>query len=165
MLVAGYATWKYIKNNQYNNSDVALTLGTDDSAQYTGLNGEMVNIADFDGTVRVVNSWASWSPLSKAELADLEKLGATYKDKGVHIIAINRNEDTLRAQRYLEQLGDFTHINFLLDGDDAFYGRMDGKAMPETLYFDKEGNIVTHVRGDASYDEMVTYVEAALAED
>lgn len=160
---AGFATWYYLEQNQYQNSAAALTLGTDESTEYTSLTGQPVSLVDFDGTVRVVNSWASWSPLSKTELAELERLGATYKDRGVNIIAINRNEDAVRAERYLQQLGTFEHITFLMDGDDAFYARMDGKAMPETMYYDREGNVVAHIRGDATYEEMVTYVEAAIA--
>ncbi len=163
LLVGAFGTYMYVKRSQYNNSAAALTLGTGDSTEYTSLTGESISLSTFEGSVRVGNSWASWSPLSKTELTELERLGAAYKDRGVVIIAINRNEDAVRAQRYLEQLGTLQHINFLMDGDDAFYARMDGKAMPETLYFDRSGNIIAHVRGDASYDEMVTHVEAALA--
>jgi len=163
LVAAAYATLQLSERNHYKNSDAAQTLGTDETNEYTSLTGEPVSLADFEGTVRIVNSWASWSPLSRAELLELEKLGSAYSTHGVNIIAINRNEDSVRAQRFLEQLGSFEHITFLMDGTDAFYARMDGKAMPETLVFDRQGNVVVHLRGDVSYEQMVTYVEAALA--
>ena len=163
LLLVGYVTYVVSEQHKAQHSDAAQTLGTDATAQYRDLSGAPVSLDSFSGKVRVVNSWASWSPLSKTELQELDKLAAAYADRGVVVIAINRNEDPVRAQRFIDTVGPFTHITFVMDGDDTFYDRMDGKAMPETLFFDKDGTIVMHARGELSYDAMTSYVETALS--
>jgi thiol-disulfide isomerase/thioredoxin len=159
----GFGVYVLNQNNDARDSAAAKILGGEESTQYETLSGETVALDAYEGRVRVVNSWASWSPFSRQELQDLNRLAETYKDKDVAVIAINRNEEKVRAQRYLEQLGELPAIDFLIDGDDTFYDRLEGQAMPETLFFDRKGAIVFHARGELNYDEMVTYVEAALA--
>ena len=162
LLVMGFITLSIYKKNQQQQSDVSQILGNDKTESYASLSGEDVSLEKFEGTVRVVNSWASWSPLSKTELQNLNKIAEKYANQNVNVIAINRNEDRFRAEKFLDKLGELNNINFLLDGDDDFYARMDGKAMPETLFFDRKGNVIMHARGDLSYSEMETHVQAAL---
>lgn len=162
MVIAALVTYHIHQERQAQERDVAKTLGTDESVQYTSFGGEAVALEQFDDRVRVVNSWASWSPHSRAELPRLDRLAEEYADQGVAVIAINRNEDPARAERFVEKLDGVDNIQFLMDGEDIFYDRTGGYAMPETLFYDTAGNIVKHVRGDMSYEEMVTHVEAAL---
>lgn len=162
LMLAGFATYYVKKTSDLANSDAAQTLGTDENQTYANFDGQSVSLKDFEGTVRVVNSWASWSPFSKTELQELNQLAIKYADKDVHVIAINRNEDSLRAKKYIDQLGELEHINFLMDGDDTFYDRMDGKAMPETLFFDRRGNITTHARGELTFEQMEQYLLQAI---
>lgn len=163
ILVAGaYITFTISEHSDRKDSAAASTLGTDELEDYTTLSGEPAVLNDFEGTVRVVNSWASWSPFSRNELGYLDQIAAEYADQGVNVIAINRNEDRFKAQHFISQVGPFEHVVFLLDGDDTFYDRMDGKAMPETLFFDTKGNVVFHARGDLTYEEIKEHVEAAL---
>lgn len=160
---AGYMTYTVLQDNQRSQSEAAATLGRGESAAYVSLTGETVSLDAYEDKVRVVNSWASWSPFSAQELKELEQLAASYADRDVVVLAINRNEDPIRAQRFLDSLGTFEHVVFVLDADDSFYERMDGKAMPETLFYDTAGAIVHHARGPLGYEQMVTYVTAALS--
>lgn len=161
--VLGYVTYHISETNKARNTDAARTLGAEDTTQYTNLHGEIISLSSFDGRVRVVNSWASWSPFSKTELQDLNRLAEAYAAENIAVIAINRNEEPARARSFIDTLGALPHVNFLIDKNDTFYSRMDGQAMPETLFFDRNGNITHHARGDMSYEAMVEAVEAALA--
>lgn len=162
LMSLGLLTYNIQRNNKILNSDASKTLGTNDIESYKNFDGDSVSLKDFDGTVRVVNSWASWSPFSKNELQELNRLAELYRDQDVFVIAINRNEDSIRAKRFIEQLGKLEYVNFLMDVDDTFYDRMDGKAMPETLFFDVDGNIVMHARGELTYEQMEQYTQMAI---
>ena len=165
LIVMGFITYSVYQKKQRQQSDVSQILGNDETESYQSLSGEGVSLEKFEGTVRVVNSWASWSPFSKTELQDLNRLAERYSEENVNVIAINRNEDRYRAQKFLDQLGELENINFLLDGDDDFYDRMDGKAMPETLFFDSKGNVVMHARGNLTFDEMEANIQAVLSSE
>lgn len=159
LLLLGGVTYQVQQQTRLKNSDAAKTLGSEDEVQYATLSGEQVSFETFNGSIRIVNSWASWSPYSKAELPILEQIANEYKDRGVVVVAINRNEDHLRAEHFVRTLGTFEHMHILIDPDDAFYARMDGKAMPETMIFDAEGKTVAHIRGQIERDQVISILD------
>ena len=62
-------------------SAAALALHSEDISPYTTLGGEPFDLTQFDGKVRVVNSWASWCPFCVKELRDFETLATEFKDR------------------------------------------------------------------------------------
>jgi thiol-disulfide isomerase/thioredoxin len=136
---------------------------TDGATPYTSIDGQPFDLGQFKGKVLVVNSWASWSPFSAQELKNFQKLSNTYKDDAVAIVAINRKENTAVAKAYLKHLGNLSSIHVVLDPTDHFYTSVGGFAMPETLFYDKKGHLIEHVRGDMQYTNMQKYTEEALA--
>jgi len=144
-------------------TEATQTLNATEETPYTNLDGELFSFTDYRGQVRVVNTWASWSPFSADELKDLERLAVEYADQSVTVIAVNRKETKEKAAAYLGTLQTFNELVFAIDITDAFYTSVGGYAMPETIFYDERGNIVFHQRGVMSYEEMQRQVEAALA--
>lgn len=138
-------------------------LATNQTQSFTDLSGAPLDLEQYKGRVRVVNSWASWSPLSKRELVDLDALAASYGSKNVVVIAIDRKESKEQVARFLKTLADLPHIVFAIDVNDTYYKSIGGFAMPETVFYDAGGNIVEHVRGDMSKSQMQQYIDEALA--
>lgn len=143
-------------------TEATQTLSATEATPYTDLEGDPFTFADYKGHVRVVNTWASWSPFSATELKDLERLATDYAEQDVVVIAVNRKETKEKAAAYLGTLQTFSKVVFAIDVTDAFYTSVGGYAMPETVFYDKYGNIVFHQRGVMSYEEMQQRVEAAL---
>ncbi len=129
---------------------------------YKDLSGLSVDLQMFEGKPLIVNAWASWSPFSKTELETLARLKHEYGD-AFEVIAINRKEtrDTIAA--YLSQIGDTEGIVFLQDETDQFFTTVTGFAMPESVFYNKEGNIVMHARGTLTEAEMRAHIAAMLA--
>ena len=116
-------------------------------------NGKMVNLADFAGKPIIINSWAAWCPFCKKELTDFVAAQKEFGDKVV-IIAIDRSESLAVAKGYTDQQGITDNLTFLLDPSDSFYRSIGGFSMPETIFVDKDGNIVFHKRGPMDINEM-----------
>jgi len=161
---AFYAASRVSLDNK-NNSEAARTLGTrnDDQIRFTDLDGNPVALADYDGTVRVVNSWASWCPFCVNELSDFAELAREFSDEGVVVLAINRKESVVTARAFIDSVGGLADIVFVQDPDDVFYKRIGGFSMPETVFYDEDGNITFHKRGFMSLDEMREHMQDALA--
>jgi thiol-disulfide isomerase/thioredoxin len=123
--------------------------------------GKEVSLADFRGTVVVVNSWAVWCPFCKEELSDFALLQEEF-GKDVVIIAIDRSETLQKAKGFTDSIGVTDRMIFLLDPADTFYKSIGGFSMPETLFVDAEGNIRLHRRGPLSFEEMKTHVQSLL---
>lgn len=159
--VAFYALKGVLWDQDVARSDLSQ-IESDSAAPYTDLDGNPVSLSEFSDTVLVINAWASWSPFSKDELHDLSVIASEYADEAVLIFAINRKESSTTAKVYLKHIDQPQNIQYLLDPEDLFYRTIDGNAMPETVFYDKEGNIVFHKHGTMSVDEMRQRLDEAL---
>lgn len=115
--------------------------------------GKIVRLEDFAGKPLVINSWAAWCPFCRKELVDFMAAQKEFGDK-VTIIAIDRAETKEIAKRYSDELGVTNDLIFLLDPADSFYQSIGGFSMPETIFINKDGDIVTHKRGPMDINEM-----------
>ena len=165
MVTAG-VTW-YLKSN---GSEKALvdsaadtSLGTGEGqSPYTTLLGDPVDLDEYRGDILVVNSWASWCPFCVTELPHFADLAAEYEAEGVKILAINRKEQPTIARSYLDSIGGVSNIEILLDPDDRFYASIGGITMPETIFYDRAGNVVLHKRGFMDLKEMRFHLDNVL---
>lgn len=129
---------------------------------YTDLAGQPIQLADDFGNVLVVTSWASWCPQCKDDLARLDAVAQEFAQREVSFLAINRAEDTYSAERYLATITRPSYVRIVLDPDDHFFAANTGYAMPETLVYSREGNVLLHQRGSLHTDELKQAIEKAL---
>lgn len=115
--------------------------------------GNIVSLSDFEGKALIINSWAVWCPFCKAELSDFAKLQKEFADDIV-VIAIDRQESLEKAKGFSDEIGVTDNMVFLLDPSDSFYKSIGAFTMPETIFVDKDGNIIVHKRGPMKLDEM-----------
>ena len=163
---AAYYVWfsNSAKERQLDNlpaDNFNKTLGT---VTLTDLDDNPVSLSDFNGSVLAVNTWASWCPFCTQELPDFQTLASEYKDKNVIVIAVNRAESKPQIQAYLNTLPNMSDLQILQDKTDSYYKFIGGFSMPETIFYNTEGNVVTHKRGFMKLDEMRTLVEQAIAD-
>jgi len=131
---------------------------------YTDLEGNPVDIAEFKGKVLVVNAWASWCPFCVGELPDFGELANSFGDDVV-VIAINRKEPVSTARSFLQTIEVSEDVLFLQDKEDFFYESIGGFTMPETIFYDRNGDISFHKRGFMALEEMRMHTEDALTDD
>ena len=101
-------------------------------------------LADFRGSVVVVNFWASWCESCKPEARDLEAAFQYYLDRGdVVFLGVDYVDTEPEALAYLEEFG-ITYPNgpdLRTEISQAYRIR----GVPETFVIDQEG-IVAHVQ-------------------
>ena len=163
-IVAGVAFIAFTRSIDDAPQNTQLSFSNEVDSVFTDLAGEPVDLSQFDNTVRVVNSWASWCPFCVNELPDFDELASGYDREDVVVIAINRKEPTKTVQSYLETIESLPHVTLLLDPTDSFYSSIGGFAMPETIFYNRDGEVVVHKRGFMKLEEMRRHTEAALAQ-
>ncbi|MDE4132042.1 DsbE family thiol:disulfide interchange protein [Phaeobacter sp. QD34_3] len=95
-----------------------------------------------DGTVKLVNYWASWCAPCRAEHPMLEQLAA----EGVPIYGVNYKDQADNAASFLEELGDpYTAIGRDEKGRMAIDWGLYG--VPETYVIDGQGKIMLRFAG------------------
>ncbi len=128
---------------------------------FTDYDGQPVKLADFKGKPLVVNAWASWCPFCVKELRDFVSLQGELGDQAT-IIAIDRAESQKQAKGYTDNVGITNKLMFLLDPNDSFYQAIGGFSMPETIFVNREGEVVFQKRGPMDLEEMRQRVKQIL---
>lgn len=129
---------------------------------YTDLNGNIINLNDFKGKPLVVNSWASWVPFSQTELPLFILFADKYQDK-INFLAINRKEPVGVVKSFLATYNIPESSLFLLDPSDNFYKVVGGYAVPETVFYDADGVLVSHKRGSLTEVQLQTLIDTLLS--
>ncbi|MCA9383656.1 TlpA family protein disulfide reductase [Candidatus Dojkabacteria bacterium] len=150
--------YKVIENEALQNKYSGLKLETRE--------GKNVRLTKYKGSILLVNSWAMWNPFCMDELASFSKLKEEFPEQ-ITIVAVNRTESQEEQEAYIKQVEDrleidMSNIIFLNDFEDEFYQVAEGVSMPETLIFDKYGNLVVHKTGPMPLEDMQNLVKQYL---
>lgn len=159
VLVALYV-YNHTKEDENSTANQSLTASAE--TPYIDSDGQVIDLAQFSNQIRVVNSWATWSPLSKEELPNLDKLAENYVAEGVVFLAINRKENKDYAEAFLKTLPPLDNFKIIYDSADNFFSKVDGYAMPETIVFDKEGTVAVHYRGLVKTGELSEMLDSLI---
>lgn len=142
-------------------ADLTAVAREDGAPLFTREDGEVIAIEDLRDRVVVVSVWASWCTRCAVQLEALNKIAETY-DEEISVYAVNREENPNIAKKYLETIPELTALTFVYDGDDHFFAATSGYAMPETVVYDAEGNIVFRVRDVISYEDLKNKIETVI---
>lgn len=134
----------------------------DEQSAYLDMAQTKINLSDDFGKIIVVSSWASWCPQCAQDIGRLDKVAGEFKDKEVVFLAINRAENPYTAERFLNTFNKPEHVRIILDPGDHFFAENAGYAMPETIVYDKNGEVKSHQRGDLNTDELKKAIFEAL---
>jgi thiol-disulfide isomerase/thioredoxin len=167
LLIAGYFAYQAVSENSVKKIETssagAAFIATEGNSGYTNIEGEPVSLKDYLGNVLIVNSWASWSPQSAQELVKFADVAELFAENEVVVLAINRAEPKSTAQAFLKSINMAGTVVLILDPEDNYYTNIAGFAMPETLFYDIEGNIIYHKRGSLDTNEIIEHTKAAIA--
>ena len=118
-----------------------------------------VSNAMFQGSVTLVNVWASWCVPCRDEVPFLEQLS---KDKRIQLVGINYKDAPEDARRFLNRFGN----PFIANGRDAsgrtsidwgVYG------VPETYVIGRDGRIAYKLVGPVTADNLARTLEPEIA--
>lgn len=131
---------------------------------YPDVNGQVQDVAQWQGKVLVINFWASWCGPCLKEIPEFIKLQDEYAGKNVQFVGI-AIEDKEPVAEYLQRV----KINYpILIAGDAGSGlsRQLGNiinAVPFSVIVNQQGQIVHRQPGELSRDQFIKVVEPLLA--
>jgi cytochrome c biogenesis protein CcmG/thiol:disulfide interchange protein DsbE len=109
------------------------------------------------GGPKIVNYWASWCAPCRVEHPQLVDLAA----EGVPIFGINFKDDSAKALRFLEELGDpYTAVSADAEGRVALDWGVYG--VPETYVVDGDGTIILRFAGPITEKILDDIIRPAL---
>lgn len=129
----------------------------------TTLNGQTLNLADYQGQIVLVNFWATWCAPCRIEMPDLDAYYQAHRDDGFMLLAVNNSEAIGRVEEFIAQ-NDFS-FTIVLDeeGDIAdYFGGI--RAMPTSFLLNEEGEVVQQFFGAIEPELLETAVTPLLEE-
>jgi thiol-disulfide isomerase/thioredoxin len=107
----------------------------------TPIHAEELNLDQYRGQVVYVDFWASWCLPCKKSFPWMNEMHQKYKDQGLKIIAINVDEESADADKFLADTpAEFT---ILRDPEGKLAKQYKLVGMPTSLLFDTQGKLVS----------------------
>ena len=142
------------------------------------LKGKTYSMKDFSGQILILNFWATWCPPCLEEVIKLNELCERYKNKGIQVVGITLDQDSLDLVSPFVEKNKITYL--ILKGNQKTLSDLsaglnqmaydvesvpnDFRGIPTTLLFDKQGKI--RKKFDGSFDsEQLEEMLQSLLED
>jgi thiol-disulfide isomerase/thioredoxin len=145
--------------------DVSEMVGMPFVLEFTdAIKGSPVSMADLKGKVVVIDFWATWCGPCVAEMPNMKKLYAEFKDKGVEFVGVSL--DRPKAQGGLDSLKAFVENNKVewpqfYDGAPEFAKTWHINAIPTVFLVDADGKLAT-VEARGKLEKLIPqYLEKA----
>lgn len=132
------------------------------------LEGEPLDVADFQGKVVVLNVWGSWCNPCRAEAKHFAKVSEDYADQGVQFVGINTRDSSAGSALAFEKDFGITYPS-LYDPTGKLMlrfekGTLNPQAIPSTLILDREGKIAARSLTALSEERLLKMLEPVVAE-
>lgn len=121
------------------------------------------SLSQYRGKLVVLNFWATWCTSCKEELPLLIEEQTRYADRGVQVIAASLDDATTvkKVGPYAKQAKFNFPVWIGATVDDLEKLKL-GQAVPDTVFFDQEGNLVGRVLGELRKDTLEHRLEWLL---
>lgn len=103
------------------------------------LTGSTVDLADYDGDVVLINTWATWCPPCRREMPDLEKFFSEHTEEGFTLLGINVGEERETVVQFVNTF----QLSFpiWLDPTKRTSRALNSFSLPYSIVLDREGNV------------------------
>lgn len=116
-----------------------------------------------EGTITVVNFWASWCPPCRAEHPDFVRAADTLGPDGVRFVSVLSRDRHDAAVAFLDELGRSEHQLVVSDPNNLAFIEFGIWGLPETFFIDTSGAIVGKVTGGLDYVGLLTMIDQVRA--
>jgi len=123
-----------------------------------------VSSADFEGSVILVDFWATWCPPCKKMIPGLIELQEEYGRQGFKVVGISLDDDGASAVKPFNEKYGVNYTSLLANAEvlEAF-GEI--QSIPTSFLIDRDGRIVSQHVGFVSKERLASEIKKLLASE
>lgn len=119
---------------------------------------DIIDFESLKGKVVYLDFWASWCGPCKDSFPWLNKMHEQYKEQGFEIIAVNLDQESELADRFLHQFS--PTFNVVFDPKGELARAFNIQAMPTSFLINRDGKAIVqhdgfHLRDTAAYESEI----------
>ena len=124
--------------------------------------GELLRLSDLEGSVVVLNFWASWCPPCRWEMPFFEEMQQQYKDQGVVFLGVAISDTIENVRAFSESVG-VTYPNGL-DTTGEIARNYSVVSLPTTFFIGRDGSVERRLSSAANEGVLKIFLRGQLRE-
>lgn len=127
------------------------------------LSDETIELEELKGKGVMINFWATYCEPCKKEMPHMEELYAEYEEKGIEIVAVSVDKNSMVIEDFYNRL----NLSFPLvhDKNGTVMDRYQVVPLPTSYFINPDGTIERVVKGPLTLEKLEGYFKEILPED
>jgi thiol-disulfide isomerase/thioredoxin len=144
-----------ILSNNFNIEEYT-TLSPFPEVEFFDIDKNSHTLEEFEGSVILVNLWATWCNICSKELPELDQLQKKLRKKPIKIIALSQDFKGVGPVKEFYQAMQIKYLDIYLDEKNKIFNELHISGLPTSLVVDAEGQIVAKISGEVDwYNEEI----------
>ena len=122
---------------------------------FKDINGKTFHLFDMKGKPVVVNIGSHWWNKCKVEAPELQRAYSIYKDQGVQFLGVF----VMSEEKDIREFAEKYQLSFPVGKDSGITLALGAKTIPETIFINKEGDILQRHTGTIHFDGLKASIE------
>ncbi len=136
-------------------------LKTYDNITFFDANRKTIKLADYRGSLILLNFWATWCAPCKEEMPSLDALKINPKLNNIKIFPINIGKESLKkSEKFFKDLN-IKNLNIYEDNITTLAKDFNLRGLPTTILFNKEGKEFARIIGSIDFkdEEFIQWIK------
>tara|TARA_B100001057_G_scaffold124361_1_gene123126 strand:- start:392 stop:901 length:510 start_codon:yes stop_codon:yes gene_type:complete len=128
-------------------------LKTYDNITFLDINKKTIRLVDYEGSLVLLNFWATWCAPCKEEMPSLDILKDNTSLDNLEIFPINIGKDNLKkSKKFFEDL-EIKSLNIYFDNEITLAKDFNLRGVPTTILFNKKGEEFARIIGSIDFED------------
>ena len=128
-------------------------LKTYDNITFTDINKKMIKLADYKGSLILLNFWATWCTPCKKEMPSLDALKKNPNLSNIEIFPINIGKDNLKKSKDFFKDLKIKNLKIYFDNPVTLAKELKLRGIPTTVLFNKDGKEFARIIGSIDFED------------
>jgi len=126
---------------------------TYDNVIFLDKKDQKINIKDFNGSLVILNFWATWCEPCKDEMPSLDRLQLNPKLKNLKIFPINMGQENLKKVNEFFKDLDIKNFEPYFDSPKTLAKKFSLRGIPTSILFNSESKEFARIIGSIDFDD------------